>query len=250
MLLSEAWLDEFQLCIIRKHINHTSWNIYDNSHTSHNFFPLFQGSVFSGTHSKGVSKQLCVYQLHRNVFLAQTRIRSHLGQWPGNDFWTGGAELSWKGKKKGDKRSSSPTGGAVGVLSWGDKQKKQRRSSPPTRGAVKVLSRGVLLAPPPPSPRGLTLAVFSSLETCFNTHYQNAFRNAFLELLCLSSISQYREYESRGRFCHCAAAVRNFIRNTMHLKAFQNNLYKNVFLAQTRIRSSFFLRFRKPFLTP
>ena len=81
MLLSEAWLDEFQLCIIRKHINHTSWTIYDNSHTPHNYFPSFQGSVFisSGTHCKGVSKQLCVYHLYRNVFLAQTRIRSHLG---------------------------------------------------------------------------------------------------------------------------------------------------------------------------
>ena len=72
-----------------------------------------------------------------------------------------------------------------------------------------------------------TLAVFSSLETRFNTHNQiairNAFRNAFLELLRLSSISQYREYESRGMFCHCGAALRNFIRNTMHLKAFQNS---------------------------
>ena len=76
-----------------------------------------------------------------------------------------------------------------------------------------------------------TLALLSSfprVETRFNTHYQNAFanafRNAFLELLCLSSISQYREYESRGRLCHCGAAMRNFIRNTMHLKAFQNTL--------------------------
>ena len=72
-----------------------------------------------------------------------------------------------------------------------------------------------------------TLAVFPSLETRFNTHNQiairNACRNAFLELLRLSSISQYREYESRGRLCHCGAALRNFIRNTMHLKAFQNS---------------------------
>ena len=35
--------------------------------------------LFSGTHCKGVSKQLCVYHLYRNVFLAQTRIGSHLG---------------------------------------------------------------------------------------------------------------------------------------------------------------------------
>ena len=67
-----------------------------------------------------------------------------------------------------------------------------------------------------------TLAVFSSLETRFNTHnqkaFRNAFRNAFLELLRLSSISQYP-----GRLSHYGAALRNFIRNTMHLKAFQNN---------------------------
>ena len=43
------------------------------------FVPLFQGSVFSGTHCKGVSKQLCVYHLYRKRVLAQTRIRSHLG---------------------------------------------------------------------------------------------------------------------------------------------------------------------------
>ena len=35
--------------------------------------------LFSGTHCKGVSKQLCVYHLYRNVFLAQTRFRYHLG---------------------------------------------------------------------------------------------------------------------------------------------------------------------------
>ena len=44
MLLGEALLDECQLCIIRKHIHHISWNTYDNSNTSHNFCPLFQGS--------------------------------------------------------------------------------------------------------------------------------------------------------------------------------------------------------------
>ena len=73
----------------------------------------------------------------------------------------------------------------------------------------------------------LHLAVFSSLETRFNTHNQitirNTFRNAFLELSRLSSISQYREYEECQECFHCGAALRNFIRNTMHLKAFQNN---------------------------
>ena len=69
-----------------------------------------------------------------------------------------------------------------------------------------------------------TLVVFSSLETRFNTHNQiairNAFRNAFLELSRLSSISQYRAYEECQECFHCGAALRNFIRNTMHLKAF------------------------------
>ena len=64
-----------------------------------------------------------------------------------------------------------------------------------------------------------TLAVLSSfprVETPFNTHYQNAFanafRNAFLELLRLSSTSQYREYESRERPCQCVAGLRKLIR--------------------------------------
>ena len=43
------------------------------------FVHCFRVLLFSGTHCKGVSKQLCVYHLYRNVFLAQTRIRSHLG---------------------------------------------------------------------------------------------------------------------------------------------------------------------------
>ena len=53
MLLSEAWPEEFQLCIIRKHINHNSWNIYDNSYTPHNLlaaFHCFRVLFYSGTH--------------------------------------------------------------------------------------------------------------------------------------------------------------------------------------------------------
>ena len=45
--------------------------------------------------------------------------------------------------------------------------------------------------------------------------------NTFHWDLCRPSISQYREYDSPGRLCQCGAALRNFIRNTMHLKAFQ-----------------------------
>ena len=39
------------------------------------------------------------------------------------------------------------------------------------------------------------LSPFPRVETRFNTHNQNAFANAFLELLRLSSISQNHEYE-------------------------------------------------------
>ena len=108
------------------------------------FVHCFRVFFLSGTHCKGVSKQLCVYHLYRNVFLAQTRIRSHLG------------------------------------------------------------------------------CIFL-FRNSFQNAFRNAFRNAFLELSRLSSISQYREYGSPGMFCHCGAALRNFIRNTMHLKALQNS---------------------------
>ena len=69
-----------------------------------------------------------------------------------------------------------------------------------------------------------TLAVFSSLETRFNTHNQIATRNAFLELSRLSSISLYREYEECQECFHFGAALRNFIRKTMHLKRFKTAL--------------------------
>ena len=39
------------------------------------------------------------------------------------------------------------------------------------------------------------LSPFPRVETRFNTHNQNAFANAFLELLRLSSISQNHDYE-------------------------------------------------------
>ena len=47
--------------------------------------------------------------------------------------------------------------------------------------------------------------------------------NTFHWDFCRPSISQYREYDSPGRLCQCGAALLNFIRNTMHLKAFQNS---------------------------
>ena len=48
MLLSEAWLDEFQLCIIRNHINHTSWNKYDNSKHIPQLLSIVLGFFFLG----------------------------------------------------------------------------------------------------------------------------------------------------------------------------------------------------------
>ena len=136
MLLSEAWLDEFQFYVSFESILIILLEINMIIVTHPTTFVHCFRVLFSGTQCKGVSKQFCVYHLYRNVFLAQTRFRSHLG------------------------------------------------------------------------------CIFL---------FRNSFQNAFLELSRLSSISQYREYGSPGMFCHCGAALRNFIRNTMHLKAFQNS---------------------------
>ena len=46
---------------------------------------------------------------------------------------------------------------------------------------------------------GVRLSPFPRVETCFNTHNQNTFANAFLELLRLSSFSQNHEYTVRPR---------------------------------------------------
>ena len=53
--------------------------------------------------------------------------------------------------------------------------------------------------------------------------------------MCHPSISQYCEYDFPERLCHCGAALRNFIRNTMHLKAFQNSF---VFITSIQKRVS------------
>ena len=81
-------------------------------------------------------------------------------------------------------------------------------------------------------------------------------------------IELYREYESRGRPCHCAAALRMFYpwsrdhvghphlrRSVGDIKGVSKqlcvyHLYRNVFLAQTRIRSHFFRRFIKGVSNP
>ena len=117
---------------------------------------------------------------------------------------------------------------------------------------------------------GLCLSSFPRVETRFNTHYQNAyanaFRNAFLELLRLSSHSIASTSREEGLVTaqlHCAVwpveqrscrahaftlVGRRYKGVSKQLCVYQ--LYRNVFLAQTRIRSHFFRRFRKAFLTP
>ena len=50
--------------------------------------------------------------------------------------------------------------------------------------------------------------IFPKLETRFNTHYQNAYANAFRN----TTLELSRKYESRGRPCHCAAALRSLTR--------------------------------------
>ena len=118
--------------------------------------------LFSGTHCKGVSKQLCVYHLYRNVFLAQTRIRSHLGC--RNSF-------QYPQSNRDSKRvSKSRVRGMPGML---------------------------------------------SLQSC---------------------IAQFHPKHNA------------FKRVSKQLCVYQ--LYRSVFLAQTRFRSPFFPRLRKAFLTP
>ena len=95
------------------------------------------------------------------------------------------------------------------------------------------------------------------------------YANAFLKLLRLSSNS-IASYKSRGRHCHCAAELRSLTRRADIIKLYRHtplrrsvgdikgvskllcvyHLYRNVFLAQTRIRLHFFWRFRKVFVTP
>ena len=86
-------------------------------------------------------------------------------------------------------------------------------------------------------------------ECCWQIH-SNAFWNTFLELSRLSSISQYREYEECQECFHCGGALRNFIRNTMHLKRVSKQLcvyllYRSVFLAQTCFQIALFSAFEK-----
>ena len=140
------------------------------------FFHCFRVLFFSGTHCKGVSKQLCVYHLYRNVFLAQTRFRSHLGC--RNSFQ---CPQSNRDSKRVSKRLSRVVAFIIDL------------SVSRVRGMPRMLS----------------------LRSCiaqFHPKY-NAFKRVSKQL-CV--------YQ----------------------------LYRSVFLAQTRFRSPFFPRLRKAFLTP
>ena len=71
--------------------------------------------------------------------------------------------------------------------------------------------------------------------------------NTFHWDLCRPSISQYREYDSPGKLCQCGAALRNFIRNTMHLKAFQNSF---AFITSNAYQIALFSAFEKGISNP
>ena len=193
-------------------------------------FFIVSRSCFSGTHCKGVSKQLCVqkrvfgsnaYQIAPGcIFLFRNSF-----QYPQSNRYS----------KRVSKRLSRVVAFTIDLSVSRVRVARNALSLRsciaqlhPKHNAFKGVSkqlcvdhlyRNVFLAQ---TRIRSHLAVFSSLETRFNTHNQiairNAFRNAFLELLRLPSISQYREYEWPGMLCHCGAALRNFIRNTMHLK--------------------------------
>ena len=115
----------------------------------------------------------------------------------------------------------------------------------------------------------LCLSSFPRVETCFNTHYQNAytnaFRNAILELLHLSSnsiVSTSREeglvtallhfavwpVEQRSCRAHAFTLVGQRYKGISKQLCIYH-LYRNVFLAQTLIRSHYFRHFKKAFLT-
>ena len=111
----------------------------------------------------------------------------------------------------------------------------------------------------------LCLSSFPRIATRFNTHYQNAyanaFRNAFLELLRLSRVRVERKALSlRSCIAQFDPWSRDHVgrsplrRSFGNIKAFQNNfafiIYRNVFLAQTRIRSHFFSAFQKGVSNP
>ena len=111
----------------------------------------------------------------------------------------------------------------------------------------------------------LCLSFFPRVETRFNTHYQNAYANAFHELLRLSSNSIASTSREEGLVTaqlHCAvwpvehrSCRAHASRSVGDIKAFQNNF---AFITCTEMcfwlkrvsDRTFFLHFRKAFLTP
>ena len=144
----------------------------------HCFRVMFFSS--SGTHCKGVSKQLYVYHLCRNVFLAQTRIRSHLY--------------------------------CIFLFRNSFQYPQSNRDS---RRVSKRLSRVV----------------------------------AFIIDLSVSRVWLARNVLSLGS-CMAQFHPNNNAFKGVSKQLCVYHLYRSVFLAQTRIRSPFFPRFRKAFLTP
>ena len=60
-------------------------------------------------------------------------------------------------------------------------------------------------------------------------------------------IELYREYKSKGRPCHCAAALRSLTRGAKGTRVY--HLYRNVFLAQ-RVKKPYQIALFSAFLTP
>ena len=144
------------------------------------FVHCFRVLFFSGTHCKGVSKQLCVYHLYRNVFLAQTRIRSHLGC-----IFLFRNSFQYPQSNRDSKRVSKRLSRVVAfIIDF-------------SVSRVRVTRKAL------------------SLRSCIAQFHpkHNAFKGVSKQL-CVY------------------------------------HLYRSVFLAQTRIRSPFFPRLRKAFLTP
>ena len=133
----------------------------------------------SGMHCKGVSKQLCVYHLYRNVFLVQTRIRSHFGC----------------------------------ILLF--PKSKNSFQYPLSKRVCKRLSKRL---------------------------------SRVVAFIIDLSVSRVRVSRKALSLRSCIAQFHPFKGVSKQLCVY--HLYRNVFLAKTRIRSPFFRRFRKAFLTP
>ena len=158
MLLSEVWLDEFQICIIRKHISIIlhEINVIIVTHAT-TFVHCFRVLFFLGHIIKAFQNNF--------AFIISTE----------TCFWL--------------KRVSDRTLAVFSSLETRFNIHNQIAIRNAFRNAFLELSRLLSIS------QWVRLSPFPRVESRFNTHNQNAFANAFLELLRLSSISQNHDYE-------------------------------------------------------